>query len=452
MNQKIKLIILASVIALLALACVLLLNDRVGDNDNTDPSATNQNYDVLRLSADDIVRIDIENGENFYFERNSDGLWTSEGCEADELSQNNIDTLVSDLSVIVSVIKKEDDKTNESYGLNNPRAKFAITCKNGEKYDFTVGYKSPTVGDYFIVKNGDENIYTIYNYKVETLMQPRETYNNLTPLTIDFQNISKLNIKRNSRKELEIISNAKKDAVDVDSFTVWRLTKPYQNVYNAVDTKIELSLLVPLSEIKYEKYIKDTDYAKYGIDADSQTITISYDDAPEQVMQLGKTDNGKIYVKTNTSPYIYVAPEKTFDFINANEYDLVTKMPLLVYVNNVNQVSINTDGKNYVLDINHIDEDTIKYTFNGKEVPDEEKIYQAIISLSSDEEYAGQPLGEKVAAIKFRGITSDKDVNIELIDLDARNYAISYNSHIEFIMKKTKFASLVQSFDKFLAK
>ena len=47
-----------------------------------------------------------------------------------------------------------------------------------------IGDLSPTLGEYFVMKDGDNTVYTMYDFKVDTLKKPISYYNSIVSALI----------------------------------------------------------------------------------------------------------------------------------------------------------------------------------------------------------------------------------------------------------------------------
>ena len=71
---------------------------------------------------------------------------------------------------------EENPADLSQYGLDNPQVTVTVEKKNGQIDKMIIGDLSPTLGEYFVMKDGDNTVYTIYDFKVDTLKKPISYY------------------------------------------------------------------------------------------------------------------------------------------------------------------------------------------------------------------------------------------------------------------------------------
>ena len=116
-----------------------------------------------------------------------------------------------------------------------------------------IGDLSPTLGEYFVMKDGDNTVYTMYDFKVDTLKKPISYYKEFNRFNINIDNINDIKIVRSDETiEIRILSN-----INNNTNKVWEIVQPYQSGAN--DDYIDNKILAPIEEISLTTPIENAD-------------------------------------------------------------------------------------------------------------------------------------------------------------------------------------------------
>jgi hypothetical protein len=436
-----NIIIIAVVILALIAGIVVISRLDTSSGDESTASTAEPSYTIYSADTSDLSAVIVENPSGTIEAENlGSSVWTINKMSNDDIDKNKAYTLASTVSTIISKNKIEENPSDLSqYGLDNPSITVTMKKNNGTENVLYVGNKSPTLGEYFILLDGDNTVYTLYSYKVDTLMQPLSYYSDFNRFSVEINDINKINIVRSDETiNLKIVD-------DVASATnnVWEMTKPY--VSSANDEYVDNNILEPLEDLNFSTLI--TDDGDYGFDSPTAVVTLNvkpydstsgkYGDEYIETFTVGKIADGKAYVSYNNKTYEVEA--SSIDFVNASAFNILNKLQGLVDISLVNGISVKYGGNSDKIEIVRNDDD-MSFKLNGEDADYKltKSMYQAIISLAVDGIYNGEPLGDTVLAFEFGGIKKSDDTTIEFKSIDDLSCALVRNGSVEFTIKKNK--------------
>lgn len=432
-----NIIIIAAVIALLAAGIVVLNMVDFSKNTDTETNGASETYTVYSAEADDLTEVSAESANGVIEAVKTDDGWTIKG--ADDVDGSKVYTLVSTVSSITSKNKVAENVTAfAQYGLEQPSATVVINGKDGENTLY-IGDKSPTLGEYFIRLNDDTTVYTLYSYKVDTIMQPLSYYRDFNRFNINIDDVTSIKIERDDETiELKIA-----DDIANTTNNVWELVEPYMSSAN--DEYIDSNILAKLDMLTLNTLAPaGGDYGTLSPEARVTLIIEPYDNTTgkygseyTETFSVGRTEGDKTYVEYNGK--VYETEAQTLEFVGTPAFNLLNKLQALVDIATVKKVTVTIGSASNAIDIVHNGDDT-SFRFNGAEADYKltRSMYQAIISLAVDGEYKGETLGATFLEFDFDGVKDLGDVKIEFKSINDLSCALVKNGKAEFTIKKNK--------------
>lgn len=453
MTKTVRNICIASAVIIL-----LIIGIIVAGNINTDPnkpesSGNNEFYTVYSEDADNISDIEVVCGEDTIKAVNlGRSVWTINDFSEEEIDTSKAYGIAGTVSRLSSKNKIEENPADLSvYGLDKPSITVNITKKNGDTDTLYIGDKSPTLGEYFIIKDGDNTVYTIYEFKVDTLKKPVSYYREFDRFNVNIDDITNIKIIRQDEMiEIKLVDN-----IDKDTNNVWEMVSPY--VFGANDDYIDNKILEPIDSISLNIPITDTDG---GITDKSpvlmltikpyDNITGKYDKEYTEALSIGSSVNGKTYVKYKEQ--IYSIDTESVSFINESSFNIVSKLQALVDISRVKRVTLEYNGEAHTLDISR-SENAYSFKADGEDADTKlsQTMYQAIISLAVDGIYNGEEMGEIVFRLTYDGNNEYDNTVVELRSINDLSCALTRNGKTEFIIKKSKINELIDVFTSYLS-
>ena len=446
-----KVIIPVAAAAVFAVGIVVVNNIDVPKKSET--GADEEIYTIYSEDADNIDNVNVVTESGSIKAVNlGNSVWTINDLTTEDVDPSKAYTLAGTVASLTSKHKISEDMSNlAQYGLDNPDITVTITKKNGDADKLYVGDMSPTLGEYFVMLDGGDAVYTMYSFKADTLRQPLSFYQEFNRFNIDIDDIRDVRLDRSDGTiEIKLVDN-----VDVNTNNVWEMVSPYKGGAN--DDYIDDKILEPIGTITLNSQV---DGADSGITADSPRLTLAvhpydnttgkYGEEYTEELIIGKSVNGETYVKYRDRTYL--TPADSVSFVNDSAFNIVSKLQALVDISKVKSVKVEHGGKTHTIDIEHKDH---QYTFelDGKESDSDvsQGIYQSVMALAVDSVYRGDAIGdETLLKITFDGIKSEDDTVVEIKPIDDINCALVRNGEVNFTIKKSKVTDFIKNFDEYV--
>ena len=449
-KQRKKIIILLAVIVVLIGGIVV-----INSIDTTDKSQTDSAEEIYTIYSEDTNRIDnvniVTDSGSIKAVNLGDSVWTINDLSADDVDQTKAYAVAATVATLTSKHKIDNAGDLSQYGLANPAMTVTITKKNGDKNTLYVGDMSPTLGEYFVMLDGDNTVYTIYSFKVDTLRQPLSYYQEFDRFNIVIDDIRNIRIARSDETiEIKII-----DDIDIDTNNVWEMVSPYQSGAN--DDYIDDKILEPIDGISLTSFVEGTDS---GITDSSPVLTLTvspYDNATgkygkeyKEELKIGKTVGDETYVEYKGRTYL--TPADSVGFVKNSSFNIVSKLQALVDISKVKSVSVEYGNEEHTISISPKNNEYI-FKLDGNETDNDVSrgMYQGIMALAVDNVYRGDTIGnETLLKIAFVGIKSDNDTVVEIKPIDDINCALIRNGEVSFTIKKNKITDFINLFKAYV--
>lgn len=446
MSKSLRNIIIAVAVIVLLIVGIVIINN-IAVSENIGIQATSEPiFTVYSEEIDKISEISVEfNGETIKAV-NTDGEWSLNGMNTDETDTVKVQGFVGVASTVTSKRRVEENPSDlAQYGLANPSVTVNVTNKNGDTTRLLIGDKSPVLGEYFIMKD-DNAVYTMYGTAVDTLTKPISYYREFNRFHINIDDITGIRlVGKDGTIELEI--------TDDNLGNAWSMIAPYQSMAN--DDYIDNKILEPIDTIELKTPV---DSKESGITDNSPVIELTvvpYDNATgkygeeyTEILTVGKTEGDITYVGYKNN--VYEVNTESIGFINERAFNIVSKLQAFADISEVKSVTLEYGDLKHTLGIENKD-NVYSFTLNGKKAETQvsQGIYQSIISLAVDAVYNGETLGETLLKISYDGIGKENDAVIEINSIDNLNCAVSRNGSVEFTIKKSKVAELIELIKKY---
>lgn len=451
MKSKKGLIITLILVILLAAGTFIVLGINKNDGSNT-AGNSGDTYVIVSESAEKLSSVEVNAPElDIKAVNNGTSDWTIAGYDSKEISSAKAYELVGTVSNLTSKNKYDAPEDLSSYGLDNPQITVTLSKKDGGEIKLYIGDKSPVLGDYFIMREGDNNVYTVYAYKVEAILQPVSYYTDFNRLSIEATDVSGIRIERPS----DTIELKVRDDIDPYSSVVWEMLSPYKSSAN--DDYIDSKIIEPLSKIELTAPVSETD-SGFDIKDTRLILTITpydnvtgtYGDEQTEILEIGASKGAETFVRYEGR--VYSVPTENISFVDDAAFNIVSKMQLLVNIAKVKAVTVEYDGKSHKIDISKSSDNKYSFMLDEKETDTSaaQSIYESIISIAADNVYTSQETDETVLKITYDGIDDKDDTVIEIKRTSDLRCAIERNGQIDFTVKYSKITEFIDTFEKYI--
>ncbi|NOT28615.1 MAG: DUF4340 domain-containing protein [Acidobacteria bacterium] len=248
-----------------------------------DPAAESANAKAFTdLVADNIEEIEIKNasGETAHVQRVGTD-WQLVAPDKADADDGIVGTVTSNLSSLeVQRVVDENPSDLAQFGLNPPRIDVAFRVKDQKDFQrLLVGEKTPTGGDFFAKRPGDNRVFLISSFL--------DSIFNKT--AFDLRDKAVLKFDRNEAKSIEIIAgnNSKQFTGNGND---WRIEKP---ISARADYAGVEGFLSRLSSTFMQKIVvsETSDLKQYGLDQPALTATVTAGSAKSTLI-IGRTEEG----------------------------------------------------------------------------------------------------------------------------------------------------------------
>ena len=428
MKNKHKLLLGLAVLIVIAAAAAALILWPQEDAGEPQPSASAQ-YVLFSADTGDIQSIQLINGGEELLFVNKDDDWEIEGIDPATTAVQKITTFVQTAANITSSHKVADSDDNAEYGLGSPQAELVITAAS-ETAHIKIGGTSPALGEVFVQRD-DGAVYTINQNVAESLMQGLDYYRDFNRFVIDAETVTSVTIEREGDSTIAL---SVREDIGERTYNVWQMTSPYPSVQNANDEYVDDNILSPIGSLSLSELAEGQQITP------DRTVTITAD-GEDIVLRIQRVDDTLSYVEYEGM--VYRANTQSLSFAYTDEFNIVSKLALLVDAAEAGEVKVTAGGVQYVLDIQQED-NTFSYTLNGKALDKQDgaALYQELIGLSVDALYNSETLQEPEVLIEFGGA----GIKAELSSIDDMRYALTKNGETLFTIRKTKVEEMITAF------
>lgn len=124
---------------------------------------------LYSFSRADVMAIEIEGeGKKLQLEKDAEGHWIAAGG-TEKLDADKVSTLLDDWSEPRgSTVSLEEPPDWSRYGLEPPVKQLTITLSAGQQRQVRIGKKSPVGWSLYVRVVGDEHLYLVSNYRVNS--------------------------------------------------------------------------------------------------------------------------------------------------------------------------------------------------------------------------------------------------------------------------------------------
>ena len=386
---------------------------------------------------------------------NESSIWET-NTSTFQLDQSQIQYLTFSLASIVTNRLVEEAPADISiYGLDEPLSQTIVTDSDGNKAVYYLGDLTPSGDSYYIMEEGDPNVYSVSSYTANYL---RISLNDIRQKML-FPNFdpSGLTQMRIENTEGSIVIQVKPEIVPsylASPYSRYIVTSPYL-LPRGVNSEVFGPFLEAFKDLSISDFIDDDppSLEPYGLD---RPTGISLEAGGGSIsLLLGNQINGKRYAKLPDAPGVFTIIGME-DLFNAKPFSLIDKFILLMNIDAVEHISVTGAEINLNADIFER-EDNPEFYLNGKKA--EEKsfrgFYQAVISLRLEAEYTQAGASQSIDRSLEREITVEFQLKnppgerlaITLIPYNRDFYALLQEGTTEFLVSRNQVRNIYQSAD-----
>ncbi|MBI1829839.1 MAG: DUF4340 domain-containing protein [Planctomycetes bacterium] len=277
--------------------------------------------ELWRFDRDALTRITIQaDGAPYHLDR-ADAAWTISGPLEAEASAKDIDMLAADLAVLkCERFEAMMPKDLTPFGLVKPEFRVTLTAKTGKPRTLEVGKRisDPEPTRYAKLSDGD-SVFVLSD----------KLFANLRKDPFDFLDKSLWNLKGNDIQRVKY-DGAAPFALEMKK-GLWQVVDAPVPAFTIDDLTLKTTLF-PLMQLRAEKYAVyggKIDWAQFGLEKPTASVTVKFADADkdkggERVVALGKeASGGGRYARIDKKDAVAVLDAETVSALKKTYLDFV---------------------------------------------------------------------------------------------------------------------------------
>lgn len=262
---------------------------------------------VFTVEGDQVNELRVTSKGQSSLLRKTDGGWKLVEPAPFDADPPEVIGMANALGNVEVVRVVDENATNlEQFGLANPSVIVEYKADGGAAGKLKLGNKNATQGEIYALKNDDQK-------RVFLVSSFQETTFNRTPYDLRDKKILKFD--RDKADSLVLVKGPASLEL-TRSGTDWAVAKPVasRSDYSAIE-----GFLTRLASANMSKMIEEhaTDFAKYGLDQPSMTVTIGAGSA-KTILQVGNTENGETYARDAARPVVFTLDSTLQGDLNKN--------------------------------------------------------------------------------------------------------------------------------------
>ena len=346
------------------------------------------------------------------------------------------------------------------YGLDDPIAKVEIRTKDGESVSITIGAKSPTGVSYYMLKEGDETVYTIRKYTVDRVFTDVDSFRERTIPVPDAQAMTYLRI--DGERTIEIVPVEIFDQLTLAMGGGIKIVRPFRTQRLVDSQRFQETMDLIPGAFTIIDFVDDDpqDLAIYGLADPRYDFELRDAESSLNLLFGDEADEDHAYVKLADSPGVFTIRIEALSFLPVDAFTLVDKFMLIVNIDYVDSFTISdNDGTHVgVIDRTNYDEEEMEgevYLLDGVEIEEDpfKKFYQDVIGLLADSENPNPGrLGSIEPDITIEYVLNDKvgrsSARLDLVEINADFYAAYIDGYTEFIVSDYQVEAMFETADR----
>lgn len=443
MSKKIKALIFGGIaVVVLAAVAIVLVVTAPGSDEESSLASTDAIPLIDELSSDvDSLYVKNSTGE-YTIETIGEDLWRikdiSDFKSLDYLYQQTLSNLCtfSALEVI-----EENCTDLDRYGLADPYISFVMKFTNGNTYSFHIGSKTADGENYYLIKDGETDVYLITATSITNLLLSKYSYLDTEIIPSfdeeDSEAVPYVNSVKISRPDLpyEIVMEEVEEGELGENPTSQSYLVMRQPQYARLDESKLQTLIFGNFGLAATDVVKanitDEDLTEYGFDNPTAVYEMTYDDNTTVKLTLGAGFNSadgyqkgqevsaskidSYYLIREDVDQIYVVSADSIEWEDVQPKDFISSTVVMPNILDIEGFDVNVKGQEnkIVLTPGDDEDDSSTYTatLNGASVDmDQCRNYLQLLMLTNATDiYTGEIKGTEQLSITYHyknGVTA----------------------------------------------
>jgi hypothetical protein len=354
------------------------------------------------------------------------------------------------------------------YGLNQSRAQAEITMKSGDKTTLYIGNDAPDRSSVYVRLEGRPQVYQVGRWEIESLLQGVFDF-------VDMEVSPQLPDDGSGLFEFSEIllgGTARPDGViriihedPAQSSSTSRTSSPYL-ITGPIDISLNLDkgfpILQTIPNIRADsvagRISGPRDLVPYGLDAPYSTATINGTLGQGlggfTLLASRPDSDGNVYIYREGSELVYRVAASTITWLSATWWDLMNKMIILPFIDEVARVEVLSPYRQAAFDLSG-EGDELKVEHRGVvlNTDDFRKYYQTLLGAVYDEytEESIPPGAQPILEIVYRYRNSENPDRISFYAAGSRRVLTSLNGRRPFCTYSAYTGWVLGDLDRILA-
>ena len=484
MSKKIKTIIWSSaaLVVLIAVTVTLVLTAPSSTDDTSAPSV--ESIALIRETYSDVESLHIKNQDDDYtIELVGEELWRIRDTMDLKQITYMYDQTLTNLSTFSAIETIEEDCADLSrYGLDDPQISFEIKYNNGNSYAFDIGLQTADGTYYYLVKDGDNTVYTVTATSVSSLLYTRYSYLD-TEILESFDSEDASAVPVINRVEITRPDLAAPIVLDEAQDGELGETAVQQSYLVMREPQFSLLAETATESVIYDNFgltangivkanITEEDLATYGFNNPTARYEMTYDDNTTVVLTLGSGFNasagfteGETVAESDIDTYfliredvdqIYTVAASDIGWLTVQTSDLISSSVVFPNIVDLEGFDVQVSGDSYqvVFDPGDDVSDSSGYTatVNGQNADmDNVRTYMQLVMLPSVQDISTQmPTGTPTMTITYR-YRSGQDVVVKVYVAEDTTTIVTLNDQTAFVGRSGFVSKVARESQKLIA-
>ncbi|MFP4114407.1 MAG: DUF4340 domain-containing protein [Spirochaetota bacterium] len=466
MKRWIRFGAIVAVIAAMVVALVVLQSDGDdADDAAADTPAPGMEDDPGRVPLfenprDEIESITLDTGTSEITLERTDGDEFLPVYEHDvEFDSRRIGSIVRGASSLTSrrVIGEVDDPSE--FGLADPAIVVTVLREDGERRQISVGGRTPSRDAYYVMRPGDENVYTVYNSWINPFFSTLDALRVRTIPEITVEEFRELTLETLEGRTIRVEPVPEWDTDPELDLSRYIVTEPFDRRFQVSSNWLQDEIVGPLSSLKIGEFVDDDpdDLSDYGLEPPLARLQIADEDTELELLVGRETGSGR-FAKFAETPSVFIV-NGVEPIVATDPFDSISAFALIVNIDLVDSFVIEAPNATYTGRIERTpvegeEEPEEAYYLNDREIDEDlfKDLYQWAIGLQFDAEIpAGQSWrrdGRRLATITYQLNSEMGELTVTFPEHNANYAAVVRDGEAEFLISRLRIERMLDAFEE----
>ena len=391
---------------------------------------------IFTSEKDEIVAMYITNSDGSFSFKKNEGNWICQEKPEIELEQAYVNSLSWDYVTLKPSRTIEEQAFNfEQYGLHQPQASIRLVLKDDSEVTFLIGNEVEGGSGYYFMKENESTVYLMSSLECTNILHPLSFYRKSSLFTVAEESIKSVfyQIGETSYR-IHRVTNQQ-----------WEMTEPYpREVYG---NSFSESIITPALELKITEFYDELTPSECGFEKPSYKLQLSSEEETDVLIIGNENENGICYAMWENAKTIFGISKDLLAFLDTNPLTFMLSYVYLPQIDTVESITGTIQGNEFSMVLKRTEEET-EYYFNDKKVDSDvwKDKFQVlltaeIVEFTNDAATDGEPTIAYTAKL-----TDGTETKIAFYPMNERNYAVTYNGKVSFVVNKNTIDTLIDNF------